>query len=353
MIYLIETAYYNEETKTPLKLLKIGYTNDSRWNIRYQTYKHHNPCCKVLFKVPNVTVEYERCLHSYFSALRFSDYGREWYYWDKKIIDFFKQNKTFDDIINTLTVAEIDIHSLGKYRVGEIMEIANKVTKYLQENKDLKIESVLSIFTEMVSGLRGLGDQSELKIWEFIREKFDIRKEDVFLFWESKEKEFNQLENKTIDQVNSFLSQFDSFRTYTEKMRFLCDESLDEEVLNLILFRLPVDFTARYLILGSKRIKALGCRRCNVISESDTVATINSKEFTETIYNSFKPGDKLSNKQIKEMLRSIYDKLGIPKTPKATDLEEYFEVKAGKLYNKEEGKWVNGLELLSHKKKII
>lgn len=181
MIYLIETAYYNEEINTPFKLLKIGYTNDSRWDIRYQTYRLHNPCCKVLFKVPDVTEEYEHCLHFYFSALRFSDYGREWYYWDKKIINFFEQNKTFDDIVNALTVAEIDVHSLGKYRVGEIMEIANKVTKYLQENKDLKIESVLSIFNEMVSGLRGLGDQSELKIWEFIREVWCTKRRRIFI----------------------------------------------------------------------------------------------------------------------------------------------------------------------------
>lgn len=233
------------------------------------------------------------------------------------------------------------------------MEIANKVTKYLQENKDLKIESVLSIFNEMVSGLRGLGDQSELKIWEFIREKFGVRKEDVFLFWESKEKEFNLLKSETIDQVESFLHQFDSLGTYTEKMRFLCDESLGREVLNLILFRLPVDFTARYLILGPKRIKALGCRRCNIILESESVTTINSFEFIETIYDSFSPGDRLSNKQIKGMLKAIYDKLGLSKTPKATDLEEYFEVKAGKFYNEIDGKWLHGLELLSYKKKGV
>lgn len=36
MIYLIETTYYNKETKKVLDLLKIGYTEDSRKDIRWR-----------------------------------------------------------------------------------------------------------------------------------------------------------------------------------------------------------------------------------------------------------------------------------------------------------------------------
>lgn len=43
MIYLIETTYYNKETKKVLDLLKIGYTEDSRKDIRFMAYKMHNP----------------------------------------------------------------------------------------------------------------------------------------------------------------------------------------------------------------------------------------------------------------------------------------------------------------------
>lgn len=47
MIYLIETTYYNKETKKVLDLLKIGYTEDSRKDIRFMAYKMHNPGFKL------------------------------------------------------------------------------------------------------------------------------------------------------------------------------------------------------------------------------------------------------------------------------------------------------------------
>jgi hypothetical protein len=73
-------------------------------------------------------------------------------------------------------------------------------------------------------------------------------------------------------------------------------------------------------------------------------------ELSSVITSSFKPGDKLGNKQIKEKLRVIYSNLKFSKNPKATDLEQWFDTRPGKVYSSEESKWVNGLELLSYKK---
>lgn len=46
MIYLIETTYYNKDTKEVLDLLKIGYTKDI--NSRIDSYYLHNPECRLL-----------------------------------------------------------------------------------------------------------------------------------------------------------------------------------------------------------------------------------------------------------------------------------------------------------------
>jgi hypothetical protein len=47
------------------------------------------------------------------------------------------------------------------------------------------------------------------------------------------------------------------------------------------------------------------------------------------------------------MLREFYNQNSISKTPKASDLEEYFNLKACKI--KIDNKWENGFEIMSLK----
>lgn len=44
------------------------------------------------------------------------------------------------------------------------------------------------------------------------------------------------------------------------------------------------------------------------------------------IYLTFKEGDRYPAKDLKNMIGEIYKKLGITKTPKATDLKDYFKL---------------------------
>lgn len=60
MIYLIETTYYNKDTKEVLDLLKIGYTEDNNKDKRFQLYKLHNPTCKVLYEIPDLPEDIEK-----------------------------------------------------------------------------------------------------------------------------------------------------------------------------------------------------------------------------------------------------------------------------------------------------
>lgn len=45
-----------------------------------------------------------------------------------------------------------------------------------------------------------------------------------------------------------------------------------------------------------------------------------------TIYTRFKCGERYTSKDLKEILREIYQDLGISKTPKANDLGQYFKL---------------------------
>ena len=49
------------------------------------------------------------------------------------------------------------------------------------------------------------------------------------------------------------------------------------------------------------------------------------------------------------MLKDIYSTLGISRTPKAKDLEEYFIIESAKIPNSETGKRENGFKIISRR----
>lgn len=67
------------------------------------------------------------------------------------------------------------------------------------------------------------------------------------------------------------------------------------------------------------------------------------------IYNSFAVGEKYSTKTIKSMLSLIYSSLGISKTPKASDLDNYFTMEPTKISNPDTKKRENGFKIISRK----
>ena len=69
----------------------------------------------------------------------------------------------------------------------------------------------------------------------------------------------------------------------------------------------------------------------------------------DVILYKFLPGDRISRTKIKSALTEIYENLKISKTPKASDLEDYFEIKVCQITNKETGKRDNGFEIIKIK----
>lgn len=64
-----------------------------------------------------------------------------------------------------------------------------------------------------------------------------------------------------------------------------------------------------------------------------------------TIYTRFKCGERYTSKDLKEILRGIYQDLGISRTPKAKDLGEYFKLTKTNITNSTLGKTENGFRL--------
>lgn len=63
----------------------------------------------------------------------------------------------------------------------------------------------------------------------------------------------------------------------------------------------------------------------------------------------FPVGLRITSGDAKDKLRDIYRKLGYKKTPKATDLEKYFELKETRVKDQMSGKFTRGYEILKMK----
>ena len=126
MIYLIETTYYNKDTKEVLDLLKIGYTKDI--DSRVDSYYLHNPECKLLD-----TREGDTELESYFHFL-YNKYSypkrREWFYYSQEIVDNF-QKISLDD--KYLIDKDEYIIGFREYLRSEVPGIQELKSKYLED----------------------------------------------------------------------------------------------------------------------------------------------------------------------------------------------------------------------------
>lgn len=106
MIYVIQVDYYNHETNLPLRLLKIGYCDDSRKEVRLSSYKTENPLMTPIYFIEGGTETHEKRLHYKFRDYLFT--GREWFIYSQEIIDFFS-TATLEDFNNLeLTKKEIE-----------------------------------------------------------------------------------------------------------------------------------------------------------------------------------------------------------------------------------------------------
>lgn len=65
------------------------------------------------------------------------------------------------------------------------------------------------------------------------------------------------------------------------------------------------------------------------------------------IYSAFIVGERYPKSWIKEKLGEIYEQVGYKLTPKATDLERYFKIKAVNYIDKKTKKKENGYNIIN------
>ena len=338
MIYLIETTYYNKETKEVLDLFKIGYTEDSKRDRRFQIYRLHNPGFKLLYEIPDLSEDIEKRVQYKFRDLKYEDYGNEWFYYSDDIINFFK------DIDN------IDLESLPKNPIRgskEFKRIKNEcreVLSYFFNTRDTE-EHLKSIISEIKDQL------SKDYVIEYLRKDSRIGSKKVDRYFEvlrCRESGIYCEDDMVNQEVSEFLRVYINLNTMKDKLKLLCEYGLSNDAINIVLGQIADsdEIKSYYTTLGPDRLRALSYSKTFIKKELNIV-TFSQDLLEKSMYLEFKEGDKLSLVDIKTKLTNIYDSISYDRKAKATDLENYFEVKKCTINFPD--KRVNGLEIIKKK----
>ncbi len=338
MVYLIYVNHFDKEENKLLELLKIGYTADNKKEVRYQTYKLHYPPSKVLYEIPDANTLDEKRLQKYFQEFRYSDYGLEWFKYDQSIVDYFKTHTTKDSLNDLGEICLTDRSKLWKFR-DYVEKVVTRLVNYKISIGELTIEEgldrVKSITSEVINDI---GIRSKVRLYKYLTETYKVS-EDILDFGEKIED----------PEILNFMREFESKTLFPEKMKLLCELTVEEGVLCNILETIPLVFKNYYQVLGKEKIKLLGYQKYQLEAEYDRMKNGKKKPvgLEQQIYSSFQIGSRYTKSEAKNTLKNIYEILGIVGIPKASDLGEYFELKDCKIVvgSKRE----NGFEILSKK----
>ena len=131
----------------------------------------------------------------------------------------------------------------------------------------------------------------------------------------------------TKPEILNLLEQVLELRVFQDRIKLICINELSKADFDIFIEFLPIFIKNYYNILGPERIKELSYRNDIIKAEYDKL--VNNQEVEspakEIIANSFVVGSKYSNSYIKARLKDIYSDIGLKKTAKAKDLEDYFE----------------------------
>lgn len=157
-------------------------------------------------------------------------------------------------------------------------------------------------------------------------------------------------ENYAKTVVQEFSVLFESTNLFPEKLRIYCDY-LDLYINEPIIYESikfsvkDPDFQKFYEHYGSKGCKAKEYRKIELEKEFQDAV----KEDINMVYTSFIVGEKYTLKEVKSVLSKVYSSQGLNKSPKASDLENYFELSPVLLTNPKTKKREHGYKIVKRK----
>ena len=179
---------------------------------------------------------------------------------------------------------------------------------------------------------------------------FDIQQVDYadrFSIFSALSREFTKISDKEFVEI--FFYEYDQLTTYVDKLHYIVDYLLEypERMESIVENLVDSDKIKQQLVtLGPEKIKSLGYN-ITYIKKAMGITIFNKSQFLEEVHDYFIPGQRYTKKYVKEKLGEIYKKMDYKGTPKATDLEEFFNISTCKITI--DGKREHAFEIISKK----
>ena len=161
---------------------------------------------------------------------------------------------------------------------------------------------------------------------------------------------FTYSDSSVAQEINDLEVEFRKDNNFERRMRLLCDfidhrPETYKQYSGYMSSFIPIEYQNYLELLGVNKIRARSCIESEIKKEINNI--MSSGNIISDLLERFKVGFRYSLKYIKESLKEIYTKRSITSTPKASDLEKYFEVK--KCLINEAGRMIHGYEILKVK----
>ena len=334
MIYLIQSAAYVDNFSTCKEdILKIGYCGEDSKKARFNAYFTENPTRRTLYLIPGGTEQDEKNLHSHFQKFKKS-YGREWFSYSPEILEFFKSHTTKESLRTLKTKLDIKMKAKLREENPEVEIWVKAIMEVIYKDSDLIKKQ--EIFDDLLEDF--LVNHENLQ--DYIQSRFPDFHEEI-------EKVYKELTKSLSPKIQECLEKFNSIPTFPDKIKYL--QTLDTDSLEPLLPQIPQKFGDYWKVFGFERMRALNFLEKEIKKEWDRLFSnfLVKNDLQERIYQEFQVGKSYTKSFIKEKLREIYQEVGHQETPKASQIEEYFEIKDTKLSL--EGKREHGFKLINKK----
>ena len=325
MLYLLRS--YTKDGS----MLKAGYADN--YKNRYLQYESHNPGIEEVGKKEGSLLD-EALLHLYLHFLGYSVHKDEWYKDCQEVIDIF--NAPLPSIEEEVWKERENLFTYYDFRNED--KRANQIYEYLH-NKH-KSELFVAKSTD-----RGI-------VNDFVGKDIDLKYINLHEFRNlSTTAEMLKTKSPKSD-VESLLCAVIDLNTFPEQMKFIYE--LDEDrarLLDDVFDYLPFYYRNFYKSISPEEAKRLSYRKGVLGKRYERILGnqgVDMDNLREIIYSTFSEGTRYTKFGIKSTLRSIYEDMKYVKTPKATDLNEYFDMKKCAI-SLGGGKRTTGFEIIKKK----
>lgn len=328
MLYLIRTYGPGKQS-----ILRIGFSDDIENKLSYYHF-HINPFTLAI-SIREGDLILEKLIHKYLYVLglQFNKSYRRcegWFIDDPRILQVFHlHRKTIEKLVwrNRDKIFSIESSDSSDY----------SLFKYLYDKYKDSFEGVKYIVTD--GNLRKTNAKEvDISFWK-------IYKREV-------EKDLLSNLDEELDQsVIDFLSLYQSTGNFSMRLKAFCefmDTHKDQvELIDQVLKVVDPKFNNFYSLFGTKGCYSVGFREKPLMEKlkEQSVNRMIGKRVIET----FKVGEKYSRKDIKSKLGEILSDLGIKRTPKATEISTWLEIRPILAVFKDGGDREHGFEILSVK----